>query len=82
MEFSDKVRHSAHAVATIAWIAMVPIGFLLGWFESILFVSAASIYANFASHLAAWLADEGARLRRIERKLDSLSERTKVPPEG
>ncbi len=44
-------------VSTVAWAVMVPIAYLLGWFESITFIAAASIYANFASHLAAWRAD-------------------------
>ena len=69
---SDRLRHSAHAVATVAWLAAVPIAYFLGWMESVVFISMASIYANFASHLVAWLADETARLRRIERKLDEL----------
>lgn len=42
---------------TVAWAAMLPISYETGWIYSIAFISLASIYANFASHLAAWRAD-------------------------
>jgi len=41
----------------IAWAAMIPISVMTGWIYSIAFIAAASIYANFISHLAAWRAD-------------------------
>lgn len=43
---------------TVAWAAMMPISIYLGWIYSVAFISVVSIYANFASHLAAWRADE------------------------
>ena len=42
---------------TVLWAAMLPISYYTGWIYSIAFISLASIYANFASHLAAWRAD-------------------------
>lgn len=69
---SDALRWSAHAVTTLGWALMVPVAWQLGWLESLVFISACSIYANFASHLAAWLADETRRLKRIELKLDKI----------
>lgn len=42
---------------TFIWIAVVPLALMTGWIYSIAFISAASIYANAASHLAAWRAD-------------------------
>lgn len=45
-------------VLTAFWIIMVPISIYTGWIASIIFVSAVSIYANAASHLAAWRADD------------------------
>lgn len=42
---------------TIVWAAMLPVAYMTGWIYSIAFISLASIYANFASHLAAWRAD-------------------------
>jgi hypothetical protein len=46
----------AHAILTVAWLAMVPLALATGWITSIVFVSACSIYANAASHLSAWQA--------------------------
>ena len=54
---------------------MMPVAWALHWLASVPFVSMASIYANFASHLAAWRADvptDRERLDRIERKLDTI----------
>jgi hypothetical protein len=45
-----------HASLTVLWVAMVPIALVTGWVKSIVFISACSIYANAASHFAAWLA--------------------------
>jgi hypothetical protein len=44
-------------VLTCVWAAMVPVTVITGWVYSLVFISLASIYANFASHLAAWRAD-------------------------
>lgn len=44
-------------VLTFVWVAMVPIAIITGWIYSLAFISACSIYANAASHLAAWRAD-------------------------
>lgn len=49
---------------TLAWIAVIPVAIVAGWFKSLAFISAISIYANVAGHLAAWRADvpnEGER---------------------
>jgi hypothetical protein len=46
-----------NAVLTVFWIAMVPLAVATGWLYSVAFISAVSIYANIASHLAAWRAD-------------------------
>lgn len=47
----------ANLVLAAAWALMIPIAVMTGWIYSIAFISAASIYANFASHIAAWRAD-------------------------
>ena len=47
----------ANLVLAIAWAAMIPVSIVTGWIYSIAFIAAASIYANFISHLAAWRAD-------------------------
>jgi hypothetical protein len=54
---SIKCWRIANLVLTVAWITMIPIAVMTGWIYSIAFVSAASIYANAASHLAAWRSD-------------------------
>jgi hypothetical protein len=41
----------------VAWVALIPVAVVTGWIYSIAFISAASIYANAAGHLAAWRAD-------------------------
>jgi hypothetical protein len=45
-----------HGWLTVVWIIMIPISIVTGWLWSLAFVSAASIYANFASHFASWQA--------------------------
>lgn len=63
----------ANLIATVAWLAAVPVAWQLGWLYSLAFISACSIYANFTGHLAAWRADEDKALRaqldRIEARL-------------
>jgi hypothetical protein len=41
----------------LVWTAMIPIAVMTGWLYSLAFISAASLYANIASHIAAWRAD-------------------------
>lgn len=43
-----------HGYMTIFWVVMVPISLFLGWLESVVYVSALSIWALVASHWAAW----------------------------
>jgi hypothetical protein len=47
-----------NAIATGVWLALIPLALVLGWLKSVTFVSAISIYANVAAHLAAWRADD------------------------
>jgi hypothetical protein len=63
---------------TVAWFAMIPVAILTGWIESIVFVSAVSIYANMTGHLSAWAAarvevrqDEDANVAEV---LDTVKE--------
>lgn len=63
--------------ATLIWLGMVPVAYFLNWYYSIAFISACSIYANFASHLAAWRSDVNPnqeQLDRIEGMLKRLNE--------
>lgn len=50
-----------HLILTITWIIMVPIALVTGWVESLVFISACSIYANAASHFSAF---EGAAAKK------------------
>ena len=45
-----------HLVLSILWVIMIPVAIFTGWIESIIFVAAISIYANFAGHIAAYEA--------------------------
>jgi predicted membrane chloride channel (bestrophin family) len=46
-----------NAIMTVVWCVMVPVALVTGWIYSVAFISVVSIYANIASHLAAWRAD-------------------------
>lgn len=41
---------------TIFWIAMIPIAFAMGWLQSVMFVSALSLWALVSGHWSAWQA--------------------------
>lgn len=41
---------------TVFWIAMIPISFELGWLNSVVYVSALSLWALVSGHWAAWQA--------------------------
>lgn len=52
-----------HIVLTVVWICAIP-PTLLWWRESVLWVALMSLWANIASHFAAWQAS------RAEMRLD------------
>jgi len=54
---SNRSWRRINLVLAVAWAVMVPVAIATGWLYSIAFISACSIYANFASHVAAWRAD-------------------------
>lgn len=41
---------------TILWILMIPLAFFMGWLESVVFVSALSLWALVSGHWSAWQA--------------------------
>jgi hypothetical protein len=51
-----KIQMWIHLALSVLWAAMIPIAIFTGWIESIVFVAAISIYANFAGHIAAYEA--------------------------
>ena len=53
---SPVVLMHSNLVLAIAWLIMVPVWWFTDLRYSIAFIAAASIYANFTGHLAAWQA--------------------------
>ena len=41
---------------TVLWVLMIPISYALGWFSSVAYVSALSLWALVSGHWAAWQA--------------------------
>lgn len=76
---------------TMFWIAMIPISFAMGWLNSVVYVSALSLWALVSGHWSAWQAArvevaqerEAKRQRRepIEQKVvERIVEQTDVNP--
>jgi hypothetical protein len=74
---------------TMFWIAMIPVSYLAGWLNSVVYVSALSLWALVSGHWAAWQAArvEVAQDRELQRQrdqpieervVDKLVERTDV----
>lgn len=53
---------------TVLWVVMVPVSIFTGWINSVPFISAISLWALVASHLAAWQAS------RVEEKQDEVGD--------
>jgi hypothetical protein len=76
--FWDLVQHDAtfmrrvNGWLTIFWALMIPVALLSGWMESVIFVSAVSIYANLVGHWSTWQA------ARVEVKQDIQDEKEPV----
>ena len=69
--FSNKMSFKRfNLFMTFAWTLMLPIAYLTDWIYSVAFISLASIYANAASHLGAWRADDNPQIDNIEKKLE------------
>lgn len=62
---SNRVLLWVHASATILW-ALLSIPTLIWWRESILWVAFMSLYANVASHWAAWQATRAEKAQQGE----------------
>jgi hypothetical protein len=78
---------------TIFWLAMIPISYALGWLNSVVYVSALSLWALVSGHWAAWQAArvEVAQQEELERQkanpmeekvVDKLVEETDVELAG
>jgi hypothetical protein len=55
---------------TIVWVAMIPVSYVMGWLNSVVYVSALSLWALVSGHWAAWQAArvEVAQQREMERQ--------------
>jgi hypothetical protein len=54
---------------TVFWIVMIPVSILTGWVQSVVYVSALSLWALVSGHWSAWQA------ARVEVKEDMASQR-------
>ena len=73
------------------WVAMIPISFLFGWLNSVVYVSALSLWALVSGHWSAWQAarvevaqatqEEKLAEHPIEdRVVEKLIEETEIDP--
>ena len=55
---------------TMFWIAMIPISFAMGWLNSVVYVSALSLWALVSGHWSAWQAArvEVAQAQELKRQ--------------
>jgi hypothetical protein len=76
---------------TMFWVAMIPLSYFLGWLNSVVYVSALSLWALVSGHWSAWQAArvevaqqrETQKLRDdpLEQKVvDKIVEETDVAP--
>jgi hypothetical protein len=65
---------------TIFWIVMIPISIATGWVESVVYVSALSLWALVSGHWSAWQAArvEVAQEDVGERVVDEIVEETEI----
>ena len=78
---------------TMFWLAMIPISYSMGWLNSVVYVSALSLWALVSGHWSAWQAArvEVAQEKELERQKDEpmedkvverIVQKTNVQPEG
>ncbi len=55
---------------TLFWLAMIPISYAMGWLDSVVYVSALSLWALVSGHWSAWQAArvEVAQQREAEER--------------
>ncbi len=61
-------------VRTIFWAAMAPAAYLLGWLNSVVFVSLVSIWALVETAYAAWRSDVNPNQDQMDR-IEAMVER-------
>jgi hypothetical protein len=66
----------ANGWLTVFWIVMIPVSFFMGWLDSVVYVSALSLWALVSGHWAAWQA------ARVEVRQEQMqSDQTQESPE-
>jgi hypothetical protein len=76
---------------TIGWIVMIPVSYVMGWLNSVVYVSALSLWALVSGHWSAWQAARVEVNQEREAKkqdkadvagdvVDAIVERTTVEP--
>lgn len=57
---------------TIFWLVMIPVSYTMGWLNSVVYVSALSLWALVSGHWSAWQAArvEVAQNRELQRQKD------------
>ena len=71
-----KFMRKVNGYLTLFWIAMIPISAVMGWLNSVTYVSALSLWALVSGHWSAWQA---ARVEVTQQK--EAAERDKNPIE-
>jgi hypothetical protein len=56
---------------TIFWIVMIPLSLAMGWLQSVVFVSALSLWALVSGHWSAWQAARVEVEQQKEKKEDT-----------
>ena len=56
---------------TIFWIIMIPLAYVMGWLQSVTFVSALSLWALVSGHWSAWQAARVEVEQEREKKADT-----------
>lgn len=83
---SDDANARFSLMRTVFWIVLCGLAFLMGWLNSVAFVSLLSIWALVETSWAAYRADKNKdlfeRLDKIEKLLNDLSGQApgKAPP--
>ena len=61
---------------TIFWVVMIPLSYTMHWLNSVVYVSALSLWALVAGHWSSWQAArvEVAQEREVQKQLDTPME--------
>jgi hypothetical protein len=76
---------------TIFWVAMIPLSMMMGWLNSVVYVSALSLWALVSGHWSAWqaarvevnqerAAEQAAQQDLAADVVDRLTQHTTVEP--